>query len=329
MISEDIIRGLAAKVILRFGFSPPVDLDELARKAGFAVRYVEFPQTIRNCGGAIRLSDDARAVNVCVNATDPKQRQRFSLAHEMGHFYIPWHAGIVGEEMISCVPESSDSARAAMAFPDLEQEAEWFASEMLMPTDWIQHLLIQHADNIPFVLKKLCTLPVSTTAACRALYRCLPVGIRLLNYTARSSRGAQEYYAPETPYHFRSINYEGWSALGTYSCAYSNNFVKCEKIDTPPTALLNFSAALVAAGNTDSKTLLRKVLEAKELPATMYTHIQSRLAGTHSSHRNLTAKQLYEKFIGMFYENDDYPGLAKAEDFRAFLAIKAQSFKQG
>ncbi len=329
MTSEALIRELAAKVILRFGFSPPIDLDQLAKKAGFNVRYVEFPHIIRDCGGAIRLGDDARDVLIRVNAADPEQRQRFSLAHELGHFYIPWHAGLVGEDMIGCVPESSDSARAAAAFPDLEQEAEWFASEMLMPTDWIQHLLTQRTNNIPSVLKKLCALPVSTTAACRALHRYLPVGIRLLNYTAHSSNGPQAYYAPKTPHHLCSSDCEGWEALGTYQCKYSNNFVKCEKIGTLPTAWRNFTTSLSAKSHADPKTLLRQVLEAKGFPDTMYGHIQSSLAGIYSNNKTLTAEQLYEEFLGRFYKNDTYPELAKSKDFRSFLALKAQSFKQG
>jgi predicted secreted protein len=57
-------------------------------------------------------------------------RQRFTLAHELGHILIPWHIGSIIDEIDLDDTLSDD-------YYLCEAEANRFASELLMPTNWV------------------------------------------------------------------------------------------------------------------------------------------------------------------------------------------------
>lgn len=59
------------------------------------------------------------------------RRQRFTLAHELGHVLIPWHTS-----QIVC----SLSNHGIDGMPDYEHEANYFASRLLMPFSHVQRL---------------------------------------------------------------------------------------------------------------------------------------------------------------------------------------------
>jgi hypothetical protein len=102
---------------------PPVVVHSIARKCGFDVR------ESRTLG---KLS--ARLVNkvIEVNADDPVVRQRFSVAHELGHHFLGTQHG---------------DGRLA------EQEANAFAGELLVPGQMLRSAIEQTADT-----RKLATL---------------------------------------------------------------------------------------------------------------------------------------------------------------------------
>jgi hypothetical protein len=62
----------------------------------------------------------------------PHQRRRFTLAHEIGHIVIPWHSGSIVDDL-----EASDGS-ARDHYYQMEGEANRFAAELLMPSDWVQ-----------------------------------------------------------------------------------------------------------------------------------------------------------------------------------------------
>ena len=55
-------------------------------------------------------------------------RKKFTIAHELGHFNIPWHS----ELMFGCDISEMDFKKD---YGPREQEANFFAAELLMPTD--------------------------------------------------------------------------------------------------------------------------------------------------------------------------------------------------
>jgi hypothetical protein len=98
---------------------------------------------------------------------DPSDlRTRFTIAHELGHAVIPWHTG---------------SAECAMPMPHYprsitEREADEFAAELLIPTDWLRHAIRIHNADLDLVLADIAQAKASATASIIALATVLPIG---------------------------------------------------------------------------------------------------------------------------------------------------------
>jgi Zn-dependent peptidase ImmA (M78 family) len=95
--------------------TPPVDVEAIARGLGVAVQYVPNP----GWSGAVS-STDAEA-GMWISAEDAAVRQRFTLAHELGHLLL--HQ--VGHAYRDRDYEPGTSR--------VELEANRFAAELLMP----------------------------------------------------------------------------------------------------------------------------------------------------------------------------------------------------
>ena len=109
--------------------APPVDLDRIAAALGAEIRYShEFTD---NISGVLVPMGDGRWV-IGVNANHADTRQRFTIAHEIGHlvlhdFEAPHADGVFQLRMRN--ERSSDGSI------DEEIEANQFAAELLMPAN--------------------------------------------------------------------------------------------------------------------------------------------------------------------------------------------------
>src|SRR5579862_1978399 len=102
----------------------PVPVEKLAERAGASVRYEPFEGQM---SGLLYRTDGGSIIGV--NSLHPAVRQRFTVAHEIGHlllhepqFHIDEHAFVVFRN-----PESSKASDPA------EVEANQFAAALLMP----------------------------------------------------------------------------------------------------------------------------------------------------------------------------------------------------
>jgi len=89
---------------------------------------------------ALHLKTAGKTPTVIVNADSARPRQKFTLAHELGHIIIPWHLGT----FIDKVDENNVTSNTE--YWVLEREANRFASEVLMPFDWIYSLYQENPD---------------------------------------------------------------------------------------------------------------------------------------------------------------------------------------
>ena len=123
---------------------PPVDIIELAEKLGMEV--VPSYDLDDSISGHLevfrrpeRLSD--RYV-ITVNATQAWVRQRFTIAHEIGHFLL--HADLLGDGVednraYRKVSDPSDNKFANSGINDRhEREANQMAAKLLMPPEMIR-----------------------------------------------------------------------------------------------------------------------------------------------------------------------------------------------
>jgi Zn-dependent peptidase ImmA (M78 family) len=81
-------------------------------------------------GVSLNLKVPGKNPTVIVNTNISKRRQTFTLAHELGHIIIPWHLGTIVDNIY---PQSYKDYEYEL----IEQEANRFAAELLMPSDWV------------------------------------------------------------------------------------------------------------------------------------------------------------------------------------------------
>ena len=128
------IKGIARDVIHEFGFDKlPIDPREIADKLDIAIQ--EFPPSMDEISGCLMKLEDSFAIGVST-AIKSLGFQNFTIAHELGHYYIDGHA----EELLSeNVHYSKSYDSKGNRF---EREADLFASELLMPWRLVQNMLI-------------------------------------------------------------------------------------------------------------------------------------------------------------------------------------------
>jgi hypothetical protein len=97
-------------------------------------------------------------------------RRRFTLAHELGHLLIGWHPGTIACNLQSGQPEVHEE------HVQFEAEANRFASEFLMPSNWIQSQIDKFTNIKDLHIAVMKTARVSCSAARIKLLRCLEPG---------------------------------------------------------------------------------------------------------------------------------------------------------
>ena len=93
---------------------------------------------------------------IFLNSNSHRPRIHFTLAHELGHYFIPWHPKA---SVICCCEEKNQLS----AF-GLEKEANNFAGELLMPKQWI--LELEQNMSVGSMLDLLVSNNISIEAAC-------------------------------------------------------------------------------------------------------------------------------------------------------------------
>ncbi len=118
---------MAARLVERLQITPPIDVEALCKN--FAdLAFKNFPVDID--GLCLDLKIPGRRPKVWVSQKIPPVRQRFTLAHEIGHIIIPWHRGTIIDDIDA--PRSEERGR----YREMEAEANRFAAELLMPSSW-------------------------------------------------------------------------------------------------------------------------------------------------------------------------------------------------
>jgi predicted transcriptional regulator len=126
------IERRARRLVHTAGFlAPPVDPDKVARHLGIAVQRADLGP---DCAGV--LVRKAETALIGVHWAHHPNRQRFSLAHELGHHQL--HTG--GRYI-----DRDTSIRYRRQEPQAEREeheANWFAGALLMPRGWLRHAFL-------------------------------------------------------------------------------------------------------------------------------------------------------------------------------------------
>lgn len=164
-----------AKLILKkHKLKTPFDLKKLTGE------YAELQYKSIPVEGVDGLSLNIKIIGkkpiVIINEDISKTRQLFTLAHELGHLIIPWHCGINLEETYL------NPGVAEWDYRDMEQEANRFAAELLMPEEFIKKLS-SSAGSLAELHQEVCRLiGVSEHAAAIRLCQILPRNIMFIAF---------------------------------------------------------------------------------------------------------------------------------------------------
>ena len=114
---------------------PPVPVERLARESGAVVSYQPFDA--EDISGLLYRAADAAPV-IGVNSNNAKVRQRFTIAHELGHLALHEDQELILERHVQL---NFRDATSSTASKQEEIEANQFAAELLMPETLLERSL--------------------------------------------------------------------------------------------------------------------------------------------------------------------------------------------
>lgn len=120
----------------------PVDSAWIARSLGLDVLRVDLDD---NVSGAL-IKQKGKDPVIFINARDNKQRQRFSCAHELGHYVQRTSAKCEGGDTYEYVDLRSDLAKSGTDQDEIF--ANRFAACLLMPEDEVRRLATYNATPV-------------------------------------------------------------------------------------------------------------------------------------------------------------------------------------
>lgn len=161
----DAAKNLAALLVERNQLTPPINIqDLLALRAD--VECVAWPSTAVD---AVMLRRPGERPQVFYRPVpENRGRERFTMAHELGHIVLPWHLGNA-----ACVPGDRE---VDVETATEEDQADTFASCLLAPDRWLRELVDRQRNSMDDLLEELQMAELSTTASLLALRRVLMAG---------------------------------------------------------------------------------------------------------------------------------------------------------
>lgn len=108
---------------------PPIPIEDIARKYGLLIRF----QALQSDLSGFLYREQEKGV-IGINSYHPKVRQRFTIAHEIGHFLLHQNDSLHVDRAVQAKFRNKLSHQGT---DEDEIEANLFAAEILMPRELI------------------------------------------------------------------------------------------------------------------------------------------------------------------------------------------------
>lgn len=108
--------------------APPINPEKLARFLGIKVRKTDLGE---GCSGV--LVREAGSAVIGVHWSHHPNRQRFSIAHEIGHFVLHKGGTYIDQDVVARFRDEDSGAGTEQE----EIDANVFAAALLMPSEWV------------------------------------------------------------------------------------------------------------------------------------------------------------------------------------------------
>jgi Zn-dependent peptidase ImmA (M78 family) len=174
----------------KLGHDAIPNLCEFLEEKGIKICAIDLPEKVSGVQALVRTAEDDPLPVIVVNANHAGERQRFTIAHELGHLYLSPTEG-----------------------PDIEPACQRFAGAFLVPRDVLLREVGHHRRSIS--LHELLALKLLFGVSAQAIaYRCKDLGIIsqatfteiFRQFSARNWRLREPHsFAPERPPRFERL----------------------------------------------------------------------------------------------------------------------------
>lgn len=144
-VRRKYVARVATELLGAYGIaSPPVDVEAIARRLGLDVR--RNPNSRDDLSGFLLRQTGRDGGIIGVNDSHAPNRQRFTIAHEIGHHLLhPADELYVDQTGRGLTIQARDQQSSEGTNPQ-EIEANLFAAALLMPEEFLQEDLAQSGD---------------------------------------------------------------------------------------------------------------------------------------------------------------------------------------
>lgn len=312
MVFPEITR--AETLLRKHRISLPINIDEFASRF-LDIQEDKIPGSVDGIFLPPSLTNSRPTI--IINSKIALTRRRFTKAHELGHFFIPWHIGTV------VCHSRFDLYFDDYMYREIEAEANRFASELLMPRKWLKQML-KNKISITNSLDILCKSVVSLTAATIAVSKVLPSGYVLVEVNSDdivlNSFCSDNTVASPPPREelFDSQFYESASKKkDEFNCSsrkliwfYFENNKKLPKLKS----------------KENSTEIIKQILEANFTKKQYRQRLLQRINGVIGSANNRnyqSVEEFYSILLQRFSTNNDLSFLIDYRKFKTFLAKKS------
>jgi Zn-dependent peptidase ImmA (M78 family) len=137
-------RDTAEKVALTFGVkSAPVPVDRIAKSLGAILRFSPLDEEL---SGMIHIKDNVPIIGV--NSLHHPHRQRFTIAHEIGHLTLHRHLITTSVHVDKGFPVLMRGVTSALGTDPVEIAANAFASQLLIPQFLLDQVKVREPVDI-------------------------------------------------------------------------------------------------------------------------------------------------------------------------------------
>lgn len=123
--------------------SPPIDIEKIAKNLNINIQYEPFDGEL---SGLLIIDEKKDITAIGVNSTYPKNRQRFIIAHEIGHYLLHRKHGTYIDTTIKYNLKRDISFKEHYE----EVEANMFALSILIPQKMIEDLIENRYSSFDF-----------------------------------------------------------------------------------------------------------------------------------------------------------------------------------
>lgn len=127
--AQELLARLAIK-------SPPIPVEKIAKALGAQVRFAPFDDEL---SGMVYVKDGVPIIGV--NSLHHPNRQRFTIAHELGHLELHREMITSNVHVDKDFPALMRDTNSATGTEQIEIQANQFAAELLMPRSMIDQAL--------------------------------------------------------------------------------------------------------------------------------------------------------------------------------------------